>query len=53
MRWFVLKKTGETPTTITYQKASKYFTTKKQAQSEMKKRKKTHPKTFYKIAGSK
>lgn len=52
MKWFVLKKTGEKPTTITYQKASKYFTTKKQAQSEMKKLKKMHPKTFYKIGGN-
>ena len=53
MVWFVLKKTGEDATTIRYHKASKYFSTKKQAQAEMKKLKKKHPKTIFKIAGGK
>lgn len=46
-----MKKTKETPTTIHYHKTSKYFTTKKQAQTEMKKLKKKHPRTVYKIGG--
>ena len=46
-----MKKVGEDATTIRYRKASKYFSTKKQAQEEMKRRRKKYPKTIYKLGG--
>jgi len=55
MKWFVMKKVDEIShygySEIVYHKASKYFSTKKKAQNEMKKMKKKHPKTYYKIGG--
>ena len=51
MKWFVMKYKYETPTQIIWGKASKYFPTRKKAQTEMKKLKRKHPKTRFKIGG--
>ena len=52
MKWFVMKKVGEDARVIRYRKASKYFPTRKTAETEMKKLKKKHPKTIFKIGGN-
>ena len=41
----------ETHSQIIWGKASKYFSTKKQAQAEMKRLKRKHPKTRFKLGG--
>jgi len=51
-KWFVMKKTRETATEVIYRKASKYFDTKKKAQTEMNKLRKKSPKATYKIGGN-
>ena len=50
-RWFVMKKVGEDSRVIRYRKASKYFPTRKTAEAEMKKMRKKHPRTTFKIGG--